>query len=158
VILDAHGIRVELPSGWSGRLFWRDGGAARLHAASYPVALSDGEFGDASTRAMPATGAAFVALLEYLPGAGLKPGSGLFSSRRIPRPLDPTAFAANRMAHPRPGQVGAQHFFTASGRAFCLYVVIAGVRLERRAQLAHVDHVLGTLQIDRRNSSSGALT
>jgi hypothetical protein len=157
VRLEAHGIGVELPRGWSGRVFVRDGGGARLHAANYPVALVDGEFGDASTAVMPAEGA-FVALIEYLAGAGLKPGSGLFAANRIPRPLDPTSLSSNRMAHPRPGQAGVQHFFTASGRPLCLYVVIAGARLERRRQLAAVDHLLATLQIERRNSSSGPLT
>jgi hypothetical protein len=44
-----------------------------------------------------------------------------------------------------------QHFFTAAGRPFCLYIVIAGPRGARRAQLAGIDHVLSTLHISRRN-------
>jgi hypothetical protein len=146
VILEGHGLRVELPSGWSGRVFGREGGIGCLHAGSFPVVLRDGEFGDASTGAMPASGA-FIALAEYLPGAGLEPGSGLFSPRRLPLPLDPTAFSARGLAHPRPGQAGTQHFFTASGRPFCLYVVIAG---ERRRWLLAADRVLKTVRIDRR--------
>jgi hypothetical protein len=147
LILEAHGLRVALPRGWSGRVFARPGGIACLHAASFPVALSgDGEFGDRTTGAMPAQGA-FLALAEYLPGEGLEPGVGLFASRRLPLPLDPTAFSRHRLAHQRPGQAGMQHFFTGSGRPFCLYAVLSG---ERRRQLAAVDHVLRSLRIDRR--------
>jgi hypothetical protein len=146
MILEAHGLRIELPAGWSGRVFRRTGGVATLHAGDFPIALNDGEFGDASTSAMPAH-ASFIALTEYLPGAGLEPGSGLFAPRRVPVPLDPTSFAARRLAHQRPGQSGMQHFFTAARRPFCLYLVVAGTRSTRRRQLAALNHVLGSLRI-----------
>lgn len=149
MILTAHGVRIELPAGWSGRLFSRAGGVATLHAANYMLALDDGEFGDRSTSVMH-PGASFLAVTEYRPGSGLKAGSGLFASRRVPLPLDPTSFARTGLAHPRPGQEGMQHFFTASGRPFCLYVVLAGARAARRRQLPAVDHVLGSLRIDPR--------
>ena len=147
--IDAHGIRIELPRGWSGRVFSRSGRAATLHAASFALPLSDGEFGDRSTAAMR-PGASFIALTEYVPGAGLEPGRGLFAPPRLPHRLDPTAFATSRLAHPRPDQAGMQHFFTASGRPFCLYVVIAGPRAGRRKQLATIDHVLSTVHISSR--------
>jgi hypothetical protein len=146
VILDAHGIRIALPRGWSGRLFSRQDGAATLHAGNFTLAVADGEFGDRSTGAMRA-GASFFALTEYRPGAGLAPGVGLFATLRTPRRLDPTAFSVRGLAHPRQGQVGMQRFFTASSRPFCLYVVLAGPRTARRAQLAAVEHVLGSLAI-----------
>lgn len=148
MILAAHSISLALPAGWSGRLFSRHGGLATLHAGNFTLALRDGEFGDSSTAAMR-PGAAFIALTEYRPGSGLKPGSGLFVSRHIPLPLDPTAFAITGLAHPRPGQTGMQHFFTTSGRPFCLYVVLAGDRTTRRRQLAMLDHVLASLKIER---------
>lgn len=150
MILEAHGLRVELPRGWSGRVFARSHDVATLHAGSFPVALRDGEFGDHSTALMP-PGSSFLALTEYRPGAGLTPGEGLFASRRIPRRLDPSRFSASGLAHPRPGQAGMQHFFTTSGRPFCLYVVVSGRRTGRRHQLAVVDHVLGTVQIAHRD-------
>jgi hypothetical protein len=149
VILEAHGLAIELPKGWSGRVFGRAGAAATLHAGDFPLALNDGAFGGRSTSAMPPT-ATFLALNEYLPGRGLHPGSGLFASRRMTVPLDPASFSARRLAHPRPGHVGMQHFFTGSGRPFCLYVVIAGGRAHRRRQLLSLDHVLGSLQISER--------
>jgi hypothetical protein len=144
--LDAHGITIELPPGWSGRVFSRGGGIATMHAGNFTLALNDGEFGDSSTGAMH-DGASFIALTEYRAGAGLKPGAGLFAPRRIPRRLDPTALKRTALAHPRPGQVGAQRFFTVAGRPFCLYVVLAGPRTNRRRQLAALEHVLSSLRI-----------
>jgi hypothetical protein len=146
-MLEAHGLRIELPRGWSGRMFRRPAGAATLHAGDFQLPLDDGEFGDQSTAVMP-PGATFLALTEYRPGGGLKPGRGLFASRRIPTALDPTSFSARGMAHPRPGQLGRQEFFTAAGRPFCLYVVLSGARTERRRQLATVAVVLRSLRIE----------
>jgi len=145
-MLEAHGLRIELPRGWSGRVFKRPEGGATLHAGDFELPLDDGEFGDQSTAAMP-TGATFLALAEYRPGAGLEPGKGLFSSRRVPTALDPTSFSARGMAHPRPGQLGRQEFFTTAHRPFCLYVVVSGGRSERRRQLATLGVVLRSLRI-----------
>jgi hypothetical protein len=145
VILSAHRIHLELPPGWSGRTFSREG-LARVQAGDFPLALTDGEFGDQSTGRMPHAGT-FLALAEYRAGAGLEPGRGLFASRKIPLPLDPSGFSATGLAHPRPGQAGMQHFFTHAGRPFCLYVVVAGGRSIRRGQLLVADRVLRSLRI-----------
>lgn len=144
--LEAHGLRIELSRGWSGRVFKRPAGGATLHAGDFQLPLDDGEFGDRSTGLMPA-GSSFLALTEYRPGAGLEPGRGLFASGRIPTTLDPTSFSARGLAHPRPDQAGMQRFFTAAGRPFCLYVVISGGRGERRRQLAALGVVLRSLRI-----------
>jgi hypothetical protein len=149
VRLAAHGLTIDLPVGWSGRVFARAGANATLHAGDFPIAAIDGEFGDRSTASMP-DGGSFVALAEYLPGSGLEPGRGLFAARRLPLPLDPLRFSPHRLAHPRSGQAGLQHFFSTADRPFCLYLVIAGGRAPRRAQLARLDHVLGSLQIAAR--------
>jgi hypothetical protein len=148
VILAAHGIEVTLPRRWSSYIFARAGGNATLHAGDFRLALGDGEFGDRSTGQMP-PGSTFVALVEYLPGAGLEPGRGLFAARRIRLPLDPTRFSPRNLAHIRPGQEGIQQFFTAAGRPMCLYVVLAtgGDRLVRRRQLAVLDRVLRSLRV-----------
>jgi hypothetical protein len=144
--LEAHAIAIELPRGWSGRIFRRSGGNATLHAASFPLALHDGEFGDASTARM-APGASFVSLAEYVPGAGLHAGQGLFAPSRIELPLDPTRFSIRGLAHPRPGQLGHQQFFTAAGRPFCVYIVVAGDGSHRRRQLPLLDGILRGLRI-----------
>ena len=144
--LEAHGLRIELPRGWSGRVFKRPGGGATIHAGDFQLPLDDGEFGDHSTALMP-SGASFLVLTEYRPGAGLEPGEGLFASRKVPTTLDPTAFSPRGLAHPRPGQAGAQHFFTVGGRPFCLYVVVSGPRSERRRQLGVLGHMLRSLRV-----------
>jgi hypothetical protein len=155
VILDAHDVRIELPAGWSGRLFARDG-AAVLHAGDYPLELGDqSTFGDASTARM-VDGATFLALAEYRPGNGLTPGRGLFAPRRVRLPLDPTSFSTHGLAHPRPGQAGMQHFFTTAERPFCLYVVLAGQGVARRRQLAAVAHALRSLQVAPRRVTDSA--
>jgi hypothetical protein len=156
VILEAHGLSVALPRGWSGRVFAARGDIATLHAGSFQLALDDGEFGDASTGSMPEV-AAFLALTEYAAGNGLQPGEGLFAPRRIPLPLDPTSFGERRLAHRRPGQVATQHFFTTARRPFCLYAVLAGPRVARRGQLLAIDQVLRSLRVSpRRAQGSGA--
>ena len=59
--LKAHGLRIELPRGWSGRVFKRPAGGATLHAGDFQLPLDDGEFGDRSTGMMP-IGSSFLAL------------------------------------------------------------------------------------------------
>jgi hypothetical protein len=130
-------------------VFSRRDGAATVHAGNYTLAIDDGEFGDRSTARM-SPGASFLALTEYVPGAGLRAGAGLFAPQRIGLPLDPTRFAARALAHPRPGQVGAQQFVTLARRPLCLYVVLAGGRSFRRRQLAEVNHVLRSLKVRTR--------
>ena len=44
--------------------------------------------------------------------------------------------------------MGTQHFFTAAGRPFCLYVVLAAGAADRRRQLLGVDRVLATLRVE----------
>ena len=95
--LSAHGITAELPPGWSGRVFRRTGGNATLHAASFPLVLDDGEFGDASTARM-APGASFVSLTEYLPGAGLRA-----RPRAVRRAAHRAAPGPDPLLDPRPG-------------------------------------------------------
>lgn len=149
MILDAHGVRIELPKGWSGHLFDRDQ-LVGMHIANYPIALADAStFGDKSTGGMR-PGGAFVALVEYRPGNGLEPGHGLYAPKRIPLPLDPTSFSPHRLAHPRLGQVGTQHFFTSAMRPFCAYVVLAGDSLQRRPAMAAVNRVLRSLEVKAR--------
>jgi hypothetical protein len=146
MIVAAHGLHIELPPRWTGRVFRRDGGNATLHAGDFPLALGDGEFGDSSTARMPA-GSTFVVVTEYVPGTGLEPGRGLFAPARIHLPLEPRAFSSKRLAHPRHDQAGTQQFFTLAGRPLCLYVVLAGAALNRRRQLPVLNRVLRSLRV-----------
>jgi hypothetical protein len=149
VVLERGGVAVKLPAGWSGRLFTSGSGEVTLHAASFQIALQDGQFGDRSTGLIPA-GGAFVALTEYKPGAGLTPGAGLFEDSALPVPLDPTSFSRRRLQHARAGQTGSQHFFTLAARPLCLYVVLSGERAVapgRHPRIAAVNALLRSLRI-----------
>jgi hypothetical protein len=148
----AHQIELELPHGWDGRLYRRAGGDPILHAASFALPATDGDFGSGATAIMPA-GGAFLALKEYRPGPRLVPGVGLFAARSIPLPLEPARFHPRALQVTRAGQAGFQHFFTASGRPFCLYAVIE-IRSARLASTSsapgrvnELTRILSTLEI-----------
>ena len=164
--LAGAGIAAEVPAGWDARIYTRplaapevlpqpgpspfrrpaaaSGGSAGLHAASFPLPPSDGDFGTGATSSMPA-GGAFLSLLEYEVGAGLRPGVGLFAPRGAPGGLEPGDFAPETMLRPRPGQAGAQRFFTAGGRPFCLYAVL-GRAAERGGALDDLNRLLASLR------------
>ncbi len=135
--MSAHGITVSLPDGWDGRIYRRPEGDPTLHAASYALPVKDGDFGTGATARMP-SGGAFVCLTEYRPGAGLEPGQGLFGAPAIPLPLGAEHFHSRSLLVGRRDQAGFQHFFTAQGRPFCLYVVVQGHRGLSRRPVARV--------------------
>jgi hypothetical protein len=156
VRIAAHGIELELPRNWEGRLYRVAGSAPILHAASFALPAADGDFGSGATGAIPA-GGAFLALKEYDPGPRLRPGVGLFQSRVIPLPLTAGHFHPRALQVGRPGQAGLQHFFTASRRPFCLYAVIAttaaGTASIARAhdRVGQLSGILTTLKIEERH-------
>lgn len=124
----AHGLRVALPPRWEARLFLRDGLAAAwdgesanpvLHLANFALPPRRGDFGSGAVEMM-GTRHAFVSLLEY---DGGEAGQPLFAARGMPRPTL-RDFAPNALQRRLPGQLGCQRFFTESGRAFCLYIVL----------------------------------
>lgn len=90
-------------------------------------------------------GDCFLALIEYLPGSGLQPGRVPFHETGIELPLDPSQFSPEVQ-----GRAVMERNFTQAGRAFCLHVVIAGSRLDRRRQLPLLDRILGSLRVEER--------
>lgn len=144
MILRAHGIAIELPHGWEGRIYRRNHGDPTLHAASFPLPARDSDFGTEATSRMP-PGGMFIALTEYRPGGDLQPGTGLFKPEGMPQPLDPRRFSPRALLRTRPGQSGFQHFFTHAGRPFCLYAVVRRAHGGVRASAAADRHALGTL-------------
>ena len=144
----AHGIAVDLPDGWEGRIFKRRQGDPTLHAGTFALPFDDGEFGSRATAKMPG-GATFLTLTEYRPGQGLVPGRGLFEAPAIPLPIPKSRFRRNHLLVARAGQRGFQHFFTSGGRPFCLYTVINEPRVgAARADVGGVNDVLGSLAIE----------
>lgn len=167
--LAGAGLEADVPSGWDARIYSRplaapevlpgpeaspfhrrvqaSGGTASLHAASFALPVSDGDFGTGATSSMPA-GGAFVAVLEYEVGGGLRPGVGLFAARGAPVPLGRRDFDPRALLRPRPGQLGAQRFFTADGRPFCLYAVL-GSEAASAGPLDELNRLLGSLRYGR---------
>jgi hypothetical protein len=165
VSLAAYGVEVSVPAGWDARIYARPlaraaalpgvspfsrrpqahGGSATLHAASFALPRHDADFGTTATESMP-PGGAFLALVEYEAGAGLEPGAGLFAPSGPPRALRAADFAPETMLRPLAGQVGAQRFFTTSGRPFCLYAVLRSAARAGHA-LGELNRMLGSLRI-----------
>lgn len=150
--LHAYGIEIDLPRGWDGRIFRRDGADATLHAANFPLPAADGDFGSGATGRMPHGGALLV-IKEYRAGTKLVPGTGLFAARSIPLPLHPRHFHTRTLQVGRPGQAGFQHFFTAAGRPFCIYAVVKGpssgaasIASGAHGQVAQLSHLASSLR------------
>jgi hypothetical protein len=149
--LAAHGISIDLPDGWEGKIYRRHGGDPTLHAANYALPGWDGDFGSVATERMPVNGS-FLVITEYRPGQGLEPGKGLFAAEAIPLPLDHREFRARTLHVGRQGQLGFQHFFTAGKRPFCLYAVMKPKRHKgivsaaaAKPQVSTINRVLETV-------------
>lgn len=140
--LDAHGVSLELPAGWDGRIGRRPGGYAVAHAATFPLPAEDGDFATTATARMPA-GGAVVVLVEYEPALA---GSGLFAPPGPPARLAAADFSSATLLRRLPGQAGVQRFFSHAGRAFCLYVVVGAARPDA-ALAARASAVVETLRL-----------
>ena len=123
--LQAHGIAVELPQGFEGRIFKRQGIGPELPCAVAQFAtfaLPDevGDFGSGAVTLMGDTDV-FAALFEYGPESV---GTRLFARQGMPRELSTSDFLPYVLRRGLPGQSGTQWFFTEAGRPFTLYIVL----------------------------------
>jgi hypothetical protein len=145
--LAAHGVGLEVPRGWEGRIVRRaavnpaERSRAVVHVASFPLPEERGDFGVGVTELMR-SGDVFVTLFEYGPESL---GTPLFAATGMPR-LAVDMFASRRLQRMLPGQVGCQLFFTTNRRPFCLYVVVAG-RLHLSPAISQVNPMLETLAL-----------
>jgi hypothetical protein len=142
--LQAHGIAMDLPSGWDARIWLREGGGPVVHAANVALPTTDGDFATAATSTLPRDGVVVV-LVEYEPEES---GAPLFAASP-PGSIDPSELSPATLLHRRPGQRGLQRFFTASGRALCLYVVVGSAAHAGDLATA-VSGVLATLRVTGR--------
>jgi hypothetical protein len=116
-----------------------------MHAATFALHSSDGDFGAAATGRMRGDDM-FAALLEFRGDARIHPGVGLFEQRGRPAP-HPHHFAARQLQVTRPGQLGWQRFFTDAGRALCLYAVIQPLHSSPAQLAAELRAVLATVEL-----------
>ena len=147
--IDAHGLSMNVPAGWEGRIFRRNASgetrAAEVpgpaappgevtmplaHLATVPIPVDAADYGSDVVETLGPTDV-FMVLKEFAPEEAAK---ALFARVGLPRTIDPEAFDPGTLQRTIPGQAGQQIFFQESGRAFCLYIVIGDFR--RRTQLA----------------------
>jgi hypothetical protein len=147
VRIAAHGISIELPPGWEGRIFRRGEAGPILHAATFALHAHDGDFGAAATGRMRSDDR-FIALIEYRPEGSLRAGHGLFADAGPPRPPHAHEFGPRQLQVTRRGQLGWQRFFSASGRALCLYAVVAPGARSAPELIRELNGVVGTLRLD----------
>ncbi len=171
--LSAHGLSAEVGGGWEGEIYLRPpettapapsarsqgvggaasaGGSGGAHApaveypvlqlANFTLPAQRGDFGGGAVELMGSHNL-FVSLFAYGPESV---GAAMFASTTLPWPVHPDTFGTNKLQRPLPGQAGAQWFFTAAGRPFCLYVVL-GSYLLRRATVRPLNRVLHTITI-----------
>jgi hypothetical protein len=143
----AHGLSVDVPSGWEARIVRPPGSAPYLHVASFALTADLGQFGAGVTAAMGPDGV-FAALVEYLVDGHARPGAGLFASRRWQPRLRVGDFGHDRLQVMRPGHLGAQRFFTTAGRPFCLYAVVTPARRRPAQLIGELGAVLATVRFD----------
>jgi hypothetical protein len=144
--IDGHGVSIDVPHGWDARIFCREGAAPVLHAATFALKESDGDFGAAATGRMRGDDV-FIAVLEYRADAVLLPGAGLFDAHR-PLGLRASELGSNQLQVTRAGQLGCQRFYTEAGRPFCLYAVIQPLRRGPDELIAELSGVVATLRLD----------
>jgi hypothetical protein len=152
--LEGESIEVELPTGWEGRIASRNGGSAprgsaemsggtsaRVHAANFALPPDVADFGGGAVELM-SNRDLLVILFEYDTASA---GTPLFAANGIPR-VGVDDFDPYALQQVLPGQSGVQRFFTAAGRAFCLYVVL-GSHIRRFRTVPVVNDVLAATKI-----------
>lgn len=123
--LDHGGITVDLPAGWEARARTQPPsepgrtGNVLLHAATVPLPTARGDFGSGVVETL-APDDVFVALFEYDAADARR---ALFAATGLPVPR-PADFSRAVLQRTQLDHSGAQFFFTAAGRPFCLHVVL----------------------------------
>jgi hypothetical protein len=150
--LEGHGIAIRLPRAWEGRIFLPDLAPPAVnlpvvHVTDRPLATPRSSFAPELAARAGAEGTLF-ALVEYEPALA---GRGLYAAGPPTPPIPRDALHPAALQVPNPAQEGRQWFFSAAGRAFCLYLVV-GIGRGLDARLAHVNEVLASLRIDERGA------
>jgi hypothetical protein len=147
--LERHGISIDIPRGWEGRIFVPDLPPPAInlpimHVTDTVLTHERSSYAPELASRFGGTGA-LIALLEF---EGKLADKGLYAPQGLDLPLRAERLNPNALQFPIPDQAGHQYFFSARGRAFCLYVVMGtGSGLHER--LRTVNDMLGTLRFDR---------
>ena len=142
------GVHARIPLGWEARIRrGADQGRARahpvLHAATVPLPAERADYGGGVVERLGSSDV-FISLIEFGDEAV---GTALYPEVASIPTVSPQDFHPSQLQRSLPGQAGVQRFFTYSGRAFCLYVVIGA--FGRRIQLAaQANRLVAGLEID----------
>lgn len=152
--LAAFGLAADLPPGWDGAIYAAADSAAAgdvagaaaepravLHAATFPLPAGRGDFGSGAVELMR-PGDVLVIVFEYRRDSA---GQPLFAAQGMPM-LAPADFSDRTMPRRLPGLLGAQRFFTAAGRAFCVHALI-GAKEPAAELIDLVNAVAGRIRI-----------
>lgn len=150
------GVTVSLPAGWEGRIRGlapavaageistasEDESTALLQVATVPIPPDAGDYGGGIVQTLTSRDV-FMVLGEY--GAE-SVGQPLFAAQGMPR-LRPADASPDTLRLMLAGQSGIQRFFTVSGRAFGLYVVLGSHR-RRIGLVGLVNDILASVRIE----------
>ena len=145
--LVAQGLSVGPPPGWEASIYRRPPSPgeqtfAVLHAATVPLPHTRGDYGGGLVETLGPDDA-FVSMLDFGAAAA---GSELFAARGLPG-LTPDMFRPKQLQRVLRGQAGVQRFFSAGGRAFCLYTVI-GSYANRLTLCSRANQVIGSIRVE----------
>lgn len=168
-VLEGYGMSVDLPAGWTGRIFRaadpeEDDGRATMHVGNWAMPTDDATFGSSIIKAMSTTNQIFMSIAEYTPDV-------LLPNTASPVPDDPEAVDitdVGGVAFANPGvpilkvpdfdpdtvhgttsltgATAVQVPFLVAGRPFVLYAVIADAAL-LSSSLDAANSVLATLLV-----------
>jgi hypothetical protein len=145
--LASHGIAVDVPKGWEGRIFVPDLDPPAinlpiLHLTDAVLTVERSSYAPELAARAGGSGT-LVALLEFDHHLA---NVGLYAPRGLHLPLTRERFHHRALQFPSRVQEGHQRFFSEGGRAFCLYVVLGtGRGADRR--LSEVNRTLSSLEI-----------
>jgi len=153
-ILKGHGLSIDVPARWEGRIFVPTLPPPAinlpiLHLTDTVLPLQRSTYAPEVADRAGSSGA-LVALVEFEDRLADR---GLYAPQGLRLPLRRESFDARALQLPNPSQEGHQRFFSQSGRAFCLYVVLGtapGVDLRLRT----LNRSLATLQVAPRKGQA----
>lgn len=147
--LSGAGISIDVPTGWDARIFRRPSRPgetthAVLHAGNFSLPPDAADYGDGAVELM-GPDHLLLSLVEFHPSST---DTALFAVRGLPLPLRTADASRTTLQRALGGQAGIQRFFTQSGRAWSLYVVLGSFD-RRSALVSAANTVLSSLEISR---------
>jgi hypothetical protein len=148
--MTAHGIKAKLHPGWNGRIYQEvlappEVMGPIMHMGNFAIPMTDTGFAGQMMGQVTSGKVAFV-YMEYVPDDVIRPGVGLYSAQGFPPPFTLDDFSPTNMQVSRPGQVGAQRFFSVGDRPIVLYAVV-GTGDGAEDAVASLNATLGDLQL-----------